>query len=64
MISVELDNTDWQQVLAILWNASGPGISCGTTHALVMKIGEQLRQHQQGNSQQMPAAQEQLKPSH
>ena len=52
MASVELDESDWNQLLNVLWNASGPGISCGLTHPLVMKIGEQLRKQAQANGVQ------------
>jgi hypothetical protein len=49
MSVVDLDNEEWQRVLNIIaaapWNMANP---------LLMKIGEQLRQQQQGNSGEVP----------
>lgn len=62
MPTVHLDDEEWQRVMAVLaqapWNIANP---------LLMKIGEQLRQHalaNQGNSQEMPANTAQLGDKH
>ena len=41
---ITLEDAELNQLISILWNASGAGISCGITHPLVMKIAEQARQ--------------------
>jgi hypothetical protein len=49
MPTVQLDDEEWQRVLSIIatapWNVANP---------LLMKIGEQLRQQQQHNSDFKP----------
>ena len=49
MSTVQLNDQEWQQVMAVLaqapWNVANP---------LLMKIGEQLRRQASGNSQEMP----------
>lgn len=47
--TVVLADIEWQQLLAILCNGTGLGISWATTNPLVMKIGSQL-QAQQGQA--------------
>jgi hypothetical protein len=42
--TVVMSEMEWQQLLVVLCNGTGPGISWGMTNPLVMKIGEQLRQ--------------------
>jgi hypothetical protein len=49
MPTVQLDDEEWQRVLAIIatapWNVANP---------LLMKIGEQLRRQQSTNSGEVP----------
>lgn len=45
--TVVLADIEWQQLLAILCNGTGPGISWATTNPLVMKIGQQLQAQSQ-----------------
>lgn len=40
---VSLADVEWQQLLAIVCNAQGPGINWAVVNPLVMKLGEQLR---------------------
>lgn len=40
---VVLADVEWQQLLAIVCNAQGPGINWAVVNPLVMKLGEQLR---------------------
>ena len=46
--TVTLAGIEWQQLLAILCNGTGPGISWATTNPLVMKVGGQLQQQTAG----------------
>lgn len=41
--TVVLEQNEWQQTLAILCNAQGPGINWQVVNPLVMKIGQQLQ---------------------
>lgn len=55
MSSVNLDDEEWQRVLSIIaqapWNVANP---------LLMKIGDQLRQHGNSKMQEVAAAQAHL----
>lgn len=40
---VSMDPQEWQQVLAVMCNAQGPGITWAITNPLIMKLGQQLQ---------------------
>jgi hypothetical protein len=44
MATIELDNTEFGQLMFILANAEGKGINWSMTNPLLMKIGDQVRQ--------------------
>lgn len=43
MQTVTLEPADWNQLLAVLANAQGPGLTWAVINPLIMKLGEQLR---------------------
>lgn len=43
MQTVTMDQTEWGQLMAVLANAQGPGITWSVVNPLLMKLGEQLR---------------------
>ena len=47
-----LEDTEWSQLMAILANAQGSGITWAMVNPLLMKLGQQL-QAQQGQATQM-----------
>ena len=42
-MAVDLSDQEWGQVMFVLANAEGKGITWGLVNPLLMKIGEQLR---------------------
>ena len=43
MTAVHLDDTEWRQILYVLWTAEGPRINQAMTNPLTLKIGAQLK---------------------
>ena len=41
--TVTLTQTEWQQVLYVLYNGEGRGINAALTQPLMIRIGDQLR---------------------
>lgn len=50
MPSVTLDDVEWQYILNLMFQASGPGISMATTQPIVVKIAAQLPKPASGQS--------------
>lgn len=53
--TVTLTDTEWAQLMAVLANATGPGITWAAVNPLLMRLGEQLRAQAQGTAAGLPA---------
>lgn len=50
--TVVLADIEWTQLMAIIANAQGAGITWGVVNPLLMKLGAQLQAQVQGQAQQ------------
>ena len=48
--TITMDAAEWQQMLFVLANAQGQGITWAVTNPLLMKLGEQLQKQQPGQN--------------
>ena len=53
-MTVDLTDQEWAQVMFVLANAEGKGITWGMVNPLLMKMGQQLQIKQAGKAEYTP----------